>query len=151
MTYIGQDLNLGILRYFWTRVFKCGIGLLGAGKDCDSSDEWVRLPYITPIKESLMTDYYRFYYLFSNALATRELDSRLIYSDEIIEWFKKNQFLDLAHQASISLQRRSYPEEIDSWVKVVLSYLYDNTIEMVDPTAKVIPAFLLKPPVAETD
>lgn len=91
-----------------------------------------------------MTDYQTFYYRFKDALATKKLDSYLIYSDDAIAWFINSGFVDLAAEARSTLQTRSYPSEIEGWVKLTLKFLYDDSIEKVDPTVKNIPEFLLK-------
>jgi hypothetical protein len=96
------------------------------------------------IRKSSKTDYQTFYYKFKNALHTRKLDSYLIYDDEAVSWFKKNNMLDLAAEAENTLQTRSYPEELDHWVKLTLKYLYDTSIEKVDASVKHIPSCLLK-------
>lgn len=92
----------------------------------------------------MKTEYIKFYYMFKNAIRTGELDKHLIYNDDMIKWLENHFFDDLAAEAKCSLQTRSYPEEIENYVKETIKYLYDNTVEKVDASQKHIPSFLLK-------
>ena len=91
-----------------------------------------------------LTEYLCFYYKFKNALAAGDLDRYLIYNNEAETWFKKQGFTDLEIESRTTLRRRSYPHELDLWVKEVLKYLYDSRVEKVDASIKHIPTFLLR-------
>jgi len=91
-----------------------------------------------------MTDYLTFRDKFQHSLRTDELDKHIIYDDEMLAWFRKQGFDDLAELWATYIQRRSYPNEVEEWVQETLKFLYDDSIERVDASVKVIPEFLLK-------
>lgn len=90
----------------------------------------------------MQTDFDDFCTKFNSSLYHKELSSYLVYRDEAIDWFKSHRYEDLAAQARLTLQTRSYPHEVISWVKETLNYMYDSTIEKVDASIKHIPTFL---------
>ena len=67
----------------------------------------------------------------------------IVYNDEVIDFCKAHGFTDL-ERFYCDLLRRSYPEEVLSWAKDSLYYMYECNLPIVNASLKHTPDFLLK-------